>query len=757
MLRIMVFAILLTAIASADEGVRSLRVPLAGQEFNAIGQSWPGIGCWFWHEDEFAPEGYKAFLDAYEKHTGFGLLTTSIRHPVEVTAPEVHDQIKRAAVYAKEKGMGIVMDLDVRLARQAFRDAHPGELQELVRLRETALPVSGECELNIESIGFGDHYTFQATNYVPLSSRLVRVYSYAKKDGLIMGDTVEDVTERCRIIESSEKGLHVGLPCTPADAGRTACVMAAFTLFTPDVFAPHLIEFERGILEQYADVPLAGACKDEWGFPGRFELRNDDLWFSRFMAEAYAHRRPGRDLVRDLLLMSMGEQERVAERAAAINHYMEMNWQRNGELESAFYDSVKEVIGQEAMVGTHPTWYAYPGEKEAFKNGLSWWASKRDLAQTDEATPFAARTALAKKWQSPLWYNMYYSDDIHDYENDLWRHVLGGGRMNFHPLWPHDWETINDSLLSGDMMRAECRARLLNYISTAPVDCPVAVIFGHPSTLNWAGVGFGDAGLSVTDALWEKGQYADLVPSSEIASGALTIDDDGLLRYGPQTYVAAVLYHPQYERPEVAGLFRRLAEKQQTALFRVGPWTRDFEGLAFDGNSALPEEMAAVDTASCINAVLNHLKTKGIEPQTPGDLHNVGGYPKSAMPLPKGRCRLLDDTVIIASGQDKVLGDPIRETIQIGDKTVFVDAVGLAAVRLDKHGAVEALCAGGLKSFQSDKLSLELDTPADVALWRADNGAWRGVWQGETTEIPPALLEVSLNWRRLRLPEPYSP
>ena len=35
------------------------------------------------------------------------------------------------------------------------------------------------------------------------------------------------------------------------------------------------------------DVPLAGACKDEWGFPGRFDPGTDDLYFSQAMAVAY--------------------------------------------------------------------------------------------------------------------------------------------------------------------------------------------------------------------------------------------------------------------------------------------------------------------------------------------------------------------------------------------------------------------------------------------------------------------------------------
>ena len=117
-----------------------------GQENNVIKNSWPEIGCWFWSAEEFGPNGYKRFLDLHEKKSGFKLLTTSVRHPVEVTDPKVHDQIKAAAEYALKRGMNIVMDLDVRLARQAFMDRYPDEMQEIVRLREVTLPGAGEGE-----------------------------------------------------------------------------------------------------------------------------------------------------------------------------------------------------------------------------------------------------------------------------------------------------------------------------------------------------------------------------------------------------------------------------------------------------------------------------------------------------------------------------------------------------------------------------------------------------------------------------------
>ena len=739
---------------SAAAPLRALRVELPGQEQNAITQSWPGIGCWFWSAAEFEPNGFKRFLDLHEKHSGFGLLTTSIRHPVEVTDPQVHDQIKAAAAYARERGMGIVMDLDVRLARKAFMHQHPGEMQEIVCLREVALSGAGEVALTVDPVNLGDHYTFAARGYDSLAARVLRVYSYAASPDGIAAGTVRDITARCTVPQADAKGVRVVIPLTAEDQGRTACVLAAFTLFTPDVFAPHLVEFERGILRQYADASLAGACKDEWGFPGRFGPRKDDLWFSRFMADEYAKRRPGRELERDLLLMVKGEQGRSGERAAAINHYMEMNWQRNAAVESAYYQSIKEVFGRDAVAATHPTWFPYPNENEVFKNGLDWWAVRRDLAQTDEATPFCVRTALAKKWRSPLWYNMYYDGSLKSYERDLWCHALGGGRLNFHPLWPHPWEKLATSLLAGKLLAADARVRLLNFISTAPVDCPVAVIFGHPSAVNWSSTGFADVGMAVSNCLWCIGFYADLIPSSEIGAGNLKLAADGSLQYGPQRYTAAVLYQPQYERSLVAEFIGKVAAGGKTTLCQVGDWTCDFEGRAFDVKSILPPQMKPVAADVAVHQTITRLKAAGVAPQTTCKMSGAAGFRASMMPKPSGQCRLLDGTVILASGEADVMGDPIRTTVHVADHAVTFNAVGVAAVRFDKQGKLEAMAAGGLRKFQTDGLTIELPEPADVALWRDGAGAWHGVLQGWPGPVPAALVAVTGDWRRTAVPVP---
>jgi hypothetical protein len=740
--------------AANPEVARSVQVKLPNQKHNVIKTSWPGIGCWFWGAEEFQPEGYRRFLDLHEHHSAFRLLTTSIRHPVEVTDPKVHDQIKAAANYARAHDMALVMDLDVRLARQAFMDRYPDELQEIVRLREVPLSETGEVRLNIEAINLGDHYTFAARSYDSLAGRLLRAYSYRTGPHGAEPDSVRDITERCRVIQADAKELIITMPCVASDHGRTAGIMAAFKLFTPDVFAPHLIQFERDIIRQYADVPLAGACKDEWGFPGRFAPRTDDLYFSRFMAEAYTRRRPGRDLIRDLLLMCLPEQGKQGERSAAINHYMEMNRQRNGQVETEFYKSIKTVFGKQAMVGTHPTWFPFLSREEVFKNGWDWWIARRDLAQTDEATPFCVRTALAKKWRSPLWYNMYYDGQAGSYAEDIWRHALGGGRMNFHPLWPRSKENLTTSLLSGNLLRAECRIRLLNCISTAPVDCPVAVVFGHPAALNWAGSGFAQAGLELSNALWERGAYADLIPSSEIMNGALVIGSDGHIQYGSQTYAALVLVQPQFERLKMAEFFRQASKRGKTALFRVGDWTMDFEGRSIDGNLTLPVEMQVDTIDHCVKKVLAHLKATGFEPHTPCTWHKSAGFVSSMMPQPRGQCRLLDGTVILASGVTGVMGDPILQNLQVAGQEVAFDAVGVAAVRLDRKGKLMAMAAGGLKSFRAGELAVDLAERADVALWRDRDGRWQGLLQGYDREVPEPLRRLTSRWIRLRLPVP---
>ncbi|MCO5241101.1 MAG: hypothetical protein M9904_13705 [Chitinophagaceae bacterium] len=734
---------------------RSVQVLLSDQDSNMIKTSWPSIGCWFWQKEEFTGDGYKPFIELHEQYSPFKLLTTSLRYPGDLTDPEVYKQIKAASLYAREKGMAIVMDLDIRLARDSFRAKYPDELQQIVFIKEFPLNQKDPSSIGVKGRAFEDHYTYGRTPYDVVNAKLLRVYSYQKKDGVVQSGTVKDISNKVVAVESRDS-VHVSISGAIEDAAATACALVAFTVNTPDVFAPHLLSYQREILQQYADASLAGACKDEWGFPGRFTTPTDELWYSAGMAKAYAQRSAGRDLLRDMLLMSKGETGYEAERMAAVNSYMEMCSMRNGEIETDYYHAIKEIFGKDAMSATHPTWFPYPDNREVFKNGLDWWISKRDIAQTDEATPFSVRTALSKKMYSPLWFNMYYDKTIGPYYKDIWRAALAGGRLNYHPLWPVPAGQLKASLLKDSLMLAESRVSLLNYIAETSPDCPVAVVFGHPAALNWTDKKvFADVGLNVANALWKAGYYADLIPSSEIVNGSLIINKNGKVQYGPQQYEAVIFYHPEYDKRPVADFFKKAGESGKTALFRIGNWTIDFDAQPFDGNGVMGVPVRNADTLSVVPLVMEVLKSRSIPVQTEGEEHTVSGFPASVMPKAEGQLKLIDGTRIFISGEHNLSGDAIVQKVNIDGYQADIDAIGVAGIRMNRKGEVEALTCGGLKTFQGGGLNIQLENRADIALIKR-SGKWKGIIHSNRTEIPPSLLAITRDWTVVRIPLIYN-
>lgn len=100
----------------------------------------PQLGSWFWRSDELGEEGYKKYIDRVSEHTAFKILTTTFRLPdIELTDKSFHRQIQLATDYAREKGIGLAPDLDVRLARRSFLSRYPDEMQEMLILEEIQL------------------------------------------------------------------------------------------------------------------------------------------------------------------------------------------------------------------------------------------------------------------------------------------------------------------------------------------------------------------------------------------------------------------------------------------------------------------------------------------------------------------------------------------------------------------------------------------------------------------------------------------
>lgn len=719
----------------------------------------PVVGAWFWHDATLQPAARKTFLDAAAAHTPYTVLTTSVRTArEEMTGQVIHDQVAQALCDAEAAVMKMALDLDVRLARRAFRERYPEELQEELVLKMVELPASGTAEIVVEGQDLSDHMTGSTVPYQCLAIRLVRVYSFARGAEGIDSATVRELAQG---VSAVADGPHKLTVTVPAEAGRWACAIAARTYLTPDLFAPHLLSFQRAIFRQYADLPLAGVMKDEWGFPPDHtgNPAHDCYWFSAAMAREYAASSGGRDLVRDALLMGVGEQGQESARVAAINRYRRLCLDRNAQIEDDYYRAAKETFGSRALVMTHATWTPYPGVQEFRKNGLDWWAATRDIGQSDESTPYACRTSLAKRWGFPLWYNQFYSSKTDDYTRELWAGALAGGRLNVHPLYPRPAGFQGDghlAMMRVGLMAGMARLRMLDFITRAPLECPVAVVFGHASAMNWAGPSYNRVGLEVASALAAGGYPADLFPTSLVGAAALRIDEEGYVCLGPQRYRALVLYQPEFGDEAELAFFARAA-RGKTHLFLVGDWTRDSQAQPLDAAARLGQPVQrCADDPACAAAVARWLGEQGVEPVTgwSGRLAGWGqeGRVEHAAPPVEGHTRLIDGTFVRVAGTHAPEGDPIRETFSCAGHPVTVEAVGLVAIRFAADGKVAALAAGGLKHLKTDGLEITLPEPADVAFFTEPDGTVRAVLQGHAGDVPPALLAIAPHWQRLAVP-----
>lgn len=761
-MRVVIFSILCAGMLAGG------RAGAVTDPLRPAGDGWPPvIGAWFWRDEVLEPEGYKAFLDAAAASSPYTLLSTSLRvSKGEVTDPAVREQVGKAARYAGTLGLRIAFDLDVRLARRAFRARYPDELQEELALKFIDPPAGGAARAVFEGKDLSDHMTGNTIPYQCVGTRLVRVYTFMRgKDGIDPATVREATGAGIRAVADGPRKLTVTVS---AAAGRCVCVIAAHAYLTPDVFAPHLLEFQREIVRQYAGLPLAGVMKDEWGFPPDHtgNPAHDRYWYSEAMTREYAGRPGAGDLVRDALLMCAGEAGRIRERQAAINRYRALCRERNAAIEEDFYRAGKETFGREAFVVTHATWTPFPGPQEFRKHGLDWWEARRDIGQSDESTPYPCRTSLAKRWGFPLWYNQYYNTKKENYARELWAGALSGGRINVHPLYPRPQGLSSGeahlALMRDGFMAGMARLRMLDFITRAPLDCPVAVVFGHACAMNWAGPSYNRVGLEVASALCAGGYPADLVPSSLAGASvsALRIDGEGYVCLGPQRYRAVVLYQPEFGDQDELAFFEKAA-RGKSAVFMVGDWTMDSAARALDGTARLGGSVrACAGDEACAQAVARFLEENGVARVTGwSERAPRWGDPKRGMvaaPPADGHSALTDGTYVRIAGGKAPAGDPIRETFTWRGHAVTVDAQGLFAIRFAADGKVAALAAGGLKRLKTDGLEISLPEGADLALARAADGKLQGVLQGWTGEIPPALKALTPRWERLAAPPPLA-
>ncbi|MGA2501399.1 MAG: hypothetical protein ABSH20_26970 [Tepidisphaeraceae bacterium] len=245
-----------------------------------------------------------------------------------------------------------------------------------------------------------------------------------------------------------------------------------------------------------------------------------------------------------------------------------------------------------------------------------------------------------------------------------------------------------------------------------------------------------------------------------MGTSALRIDAEGYVCLGPQRYRAVVLYQPEFGDEGELSFFERAA-KGKSVVFLVGDWTRDGESRPLNGTARLGGNVRRCgDDQACDEAVAQFLGQSSVTRVTGWSARLSGwgqaGAVQHAAPPTDGHSVLTDGTYVRVAGGKSPAGEPIRETFTWQGHAVAVDAVGVVAIRFATNGKVAALAAGGLTSLKTDGLEIDLPERVDLAFVVEPAGETRGVLQGMTGDVPPALLAITPQWLRLAVP-PFFP
>lgn len=679
---------------------------------------------WKWDDSDFHNDTFLKKIDDLADRSVFDTLLVALTWcKPSLHEKAGHDAIAAAAKCAHERGIKMLFDIDVRPAREEFFRRYPDRKLGITQPIMLTLTSNGSAAGETSTGKSGDHYGA----YYPVSFRMLRAYAYKTCDGCYDPESLRDITSCCTLEVLEQGHAKVSVDCGSEMAGMETIVFAVAEYDYPDLFSDEIIEFHSELLESYSDVMLDGATVDEWGafpYPGfDFSGAWRRPWYSDAFAELYREW-AGRDLVLDFLNTRIPPSDDPSAQFRAIYNYYTLLRERNVEIETFFYNSVKRIWGKDAFVGVHPTWFAIEevaNTPEIWKNGLDWWDVPRDFGQTDEIMIYPVRLALAHKWGGAVFYNMWYtigSLELESYWLEAWENLRWGGRT--HTL---GYECVGERgcvmELSGpgdleSVSQIEELISLANLFQRTAAKSNVAVVMGYPATVNWT-LNVEDGSLwdmrkgvfpeafTVARDIFNAGFTCDLIASYEIDDGDLRLED-GKLSYGSETYDALVYVHPEFSTDKTLGFLEELVSMDYPTAI-LGECRKDSRGSGISTRFADLTSRAGLaqdttDSASVISALADWNITRN--------------------DIPNG-ARFQDGSIVICNRGKVHRGNLLSvENVEVNGyqvDAVCEDAFGIA---LADDGSIDRLFGGKLAEVRVDgELVFKSSDPIDIYIERS--------------------------------------
>lgn len=488
-----------------------------------------------------------------------------------------------------KRGRKMCIEACIRNEGEGFFERYPEDVAYLAHFEELALDENGygEMEVAVEPV----YHYWRITGQCG-AEKVYGVWMFDKADeekALYKDGSLSRKDEAASLCFTETEGagsLKITVNAGVQYAEKTAVICLGTQQPLPDLASPNLGEYYKYMLESAAHTNIDGVFSDEWGYDVILKITevnpyDDNNLFlrhfsiSRHFAAHYAKNFPGANLQDELIHLLYAAESDPQTRVAVINRYVKTLRGIMTANDLMMYHTAKSVLGPETFYGIHPTWWGSVDSLnfEIFKNGFYWWEAKRDIAQTDELVAMPIRTALARKWGSGIWYNMWYSlgsRDINTYYVESWHNLRYGGRTHHHGYeCPNEavvLELRQPGLLEG-LEQMDSRIRMLDGVQTAQPDSRVMVLFGYEAVTNWALVGRPlppwppqnpklDMVLNTANELFYK-TLCDLVPTSEIENGSISVKN-GMAVYNGHTYDAVVLLYPESMGKSCYDALRRL-------------------------------------------------------------------------------------------------------------------------------------------------------------------------------------------------------
>ncbi len=544
----------------------------------------------------------------------------------------LHAKIRECNEQVVKHGMKLIVETCPRNEGQGFYEVYPDEPRAYLAHYETlVLDENGDAEKVIEAQQI-DHYW--RNSGAKGAEKVFSAFCFNIGEGYLTykPESLKELSgiSLSHFEDEGGKKVRITVNAGSENGEKTAQVCLLTEQPIPDLASKKLPDYFRkmvsGLEQKNTDIGVGGVFSDEWGYdvilkieePNPYDDRKlflKHLSFSDAMAEKYESAYPEASFKADSLHFMYTPEGKPEVRVAAVNRYFKTLRKIMSQNDYDMHSITKEVLGNDAFYGVHPTWWGSVDSLnfECYKNGFYWWEAKRDIAQTDELVTLPIRTALSHKWGSSIFYNMWYSmgtRKIETYYKDTWNSVRAGGRTHHHsyrcPNEPVVLELAGEGLLES-LELMEKKVRLIDEVQKTALDCRVLVLFGMEAISNYA-VSFSskngeikgllppwipqneklDKVLNTANHLFSK-LLCDLVPTSEVENGWVTIAENGLPVYGTQQYDAVVVFYPECMPKECYAFLQKLDKNR---LFVCGG-----ASMYADGATILHSDAEILDTA----------------------------------------------------------------------------------------------------------------------------------------------------------------